>query len=78
MGEKDSVTDVKAVADILIGLAQVAHGHIYYETKLKRMQRKDGSWKVRIDVYEKYRRPNRKSVALLKKYGVETCMHRRS
>ena len=78
MGEKDSVSDSKTMDDILMAQAEAAHGCVYYNTKLERKQRKDGSWKLRIDVYEKYRRPDRKSAAFLKKCGVETYMHRRS
>ncbi len=78
MGEKDSVSDSNVMDEILMGQAQAAHGHVYYKTVLKRTQCKDGSWKVRIDVYEKYRRPSRKSAAFLKEKGVETKMHRRS
>jgi hypothetical protein len=76
MEDKDSFFGTKDMDDILMSAAKSMHGYIYYNFKAKRMQCKDGSWKVRIDVYEKYRRPSRKFAALLKKYDVEAHMHR--
>ena len=76
MGEKESIFDSKAIDKVLMAAARAAYGYVYYETRLKRIQCKDGSWKARIDVYEKYKRPSRKSADILKEYGVETNMHR--
>ena len=74
--KKLNVNPEKVRDDVLMSAAKSAVGHVYYNTKLKRTLRKDGSWHTRIDVYEKYRRPNRKSAALLKKEGVEYVVHR--
>ena len=68
----------KVRSDVLMSAARSAVGHVYYNTKLKRTQRKDGLWHTRIDVYEKYRSPNRKFAALLKKEGIEVVVHRLS
>lgn len=78
MVAKDSFFDEKDLDDILMAAAKAAYGYVDYEFKLKRTQDKNGSWKVRIDVYEKYRRPSKKFAAILKEHGVEAKMHRHS
>jgi hypothetical protein len=76
--KKQEFDKEEAMDDILMAAAQAAHGHVYYNTKLTRKKRKDNSWQIRIDVYEKYAKPSRKHAAILKEYGVEAVMHRRS
>ena len=75
MAKKNSSLKEKDLNDILMAAAQAAYGYIYYEFKMKL---KDGSRIERIDVYEKYQRPSKKSAAILKEYGIETKMHRHS
>jgi hypothetical protein len=79
MGIKQTEFDEgKTLDDILMAAAKAAHGYVYYNTKLTRKKRKDNSWQIRVDVYEKYAKPSRKHAAILKEYGVEAVMHRRS
>jgi len=76
MAGKDSIFGSKAIDKMLTAAAKEALGYVYYKTKLERKQCKDGSWKVRIVVYEKYKRPSRRHAALLKKEGVEVKMNK--
>jgi hypothetical protein len=76
MRETVSGLNSKDVDEVLMAAAQAALGRISYVTKLTRTPCKDGRYKIRIDVYEKYRRPSRGHIALLKKYGVEAHIHR--
>ncbi len=78
MAAKDQVSDAKVRDKILMEAAEPALGCVRYKTILKRTKGNDGSWRVRIDVYEKDARPSRKHAALLKKYGVEAKLHKRS
>jgi hypothetical protein len=73
---KDSALNQDDFDEILMATAQSALGAIYYNTKLTRKQTKDGLWQMHIAVYEKYRRPNQRAAALLKKYGVKATLHR--
>jgi len=76
--EQPEFGEEKAMDDVLMAAAKAAHGYVYYETKLTRKKRKDNSWQIRVDVYEKYAKPSRKHAAILKEYGVEAVMHKRS
>lgn len=75
--EQTEFDEKKTINDVLMAAAKAANGHFYYNTKLTRKKRKDNSWKIRIDVYEKYSKPSRKHAAILKEHGVEVVMHRR-
>jgi hypothetical protein len=74
--KKQEFDEEKAMDDILMAAAQAAHGYVYYNTKLTRKKRKDNSWQIRVDVYEKYAKPSRKHAAILNEYGVEAVKHR--
>ena len=63
---------------LIMEAAKSAHGYVYYEPELKRTRCKDGSWHTRVDVYERYQKPNRKSAKLLKSLGIESQFHPRS
>ena len=77
MASELDIDPEEARIDILTGVAKEAKGHVHYKTIYTRKQRKDGSWHERIDIYEKYRRPQSKAAALLKKEGVEIVFHPR-
>ncbi len=76
--EQTEFDEKKAMDDVLMAAAKSAHGYVYYNTKLTRKKRKDNSWKIRVDVYEKYSKPSRKHAAILKEHGVQAVMHKRS
>lgn len=76
--EQPEFNEEKAMDDVLMAAAKATQGYFYYETKLTRKKRKDNSWQIRVDVYEKYAKPSRKHAAILKEYGVEVVMHKRS
>jgi hypothetical protein len=65
----------KNTTHMLIEAAKAAHGYVYYEGKVVY----DGdSRPKRIDVYEKYRKPNSKFATILKEQGIEWVVHTRS
>ena len=73
MAEKDQLSYAEEMDDVLMAAAKGALGYVYYETALDRTK-----GKVRIDIYEKYAHPSREHAAILKEYGVEAKMHKRS
>jgi hypothetical protein len=65
-----------APMEMLIAATKAMHGYVYYEAKLTRTRLPDGSWKERIDVYEKHRKPDVKFAHVLETLGVDAAMHR--
>ena len=78
MAKKLDINSDDARIEVLVSAAKAANGYVYYSTKYTSKVRKGGSFHEQIDIYEKYRRPNSKFSALLKKESVEVVFHPRS